>query len=379
MSHRTEQAVPWYVWCAVVAVTSAMAGSHWDIAWHRSIGRDTFWTPAHLAIHFGAVLAGISCGYLILATTFRPDPAARAASVSIWGFRGPLGAFLAAWGGIAMITSAPFDDWWHNAYGLDVKVLSPPHVVLVTGIIAIELGALILILGRMNRAEGDTRRRLNWLFLWVAAMTLICLFILAFEFNLRIYMHGGRFYRVVALIVPVVLAGVSRASALRWSSTIVMAFYSVFLMLMLWILPLGPAEPKLGPVFRQVTTLIPAEFPLLLIVPAVILDLLFAKLDGWNRWLQSLIAGLTFLLVFLAVQWPFADFLMSAAARNWFFGAIYFDYNLPPTSYYVRGLFLPTEESAAGFWFEMAGAAVLAVLTTRIGFAWGDWMRRIRR
>ncbi len=28
-----------------------------------------------------------------------------------------------------MITSAPFDDWWHNAYGLDVKILSPPHVV----------------------------------------------------------------------------------------------------------------------------------------------------------------------------------------------------------------------------------------------------------
>ena len=32
--------------------------------------------------------------------------------------------------------------------------------------------------------------------------------------------------------------------------------------------------------------------------------------------------------------------------------------------YYVRGLFLPSEESAAGFWFEMTGAAVLAVLTT---------------
>jgi hypothetical protein len=363
----------------VAAVTSAMVGSHWDIAWHRSIGRDTFWTPAHLAIHLGAVLAGLSCGYLILATTFRPDPAARAASVSIWGFRGPLGAFLAAWGGIGMITSAPFDDWWHNAYGLDVKVLSPPHVVLVTGIIAIELGALILILGRMNRSEGKVRRQLNWLFLWVAAMTLVCLFILAFEFNLRIYMHGGRFYRVIALIVPVLLAGVSRASALRWSSTIVMAFYSIFLLLMLWILPLGPAEPKLGPVFRQVTTLIPAEFPLLLIVPAIILDLVFAKLDGWNRWLQSLIAGLTFLLVFLAIQWPFADFLMSPLARNWFFGAIYFDYNLPPTSYYVRGLFLPTEESAAGFWFEMTGAAILAVITTRIGMAWGDWMRGIRR
>jgi len=26
------------------------------------------------------------------------------------GFRGPLGCFIAAWGGIAMLTSAPFDN-----------------------------------------------------------------------------------------------------------------------------------------------------------------------------------------------------------------------------------------------------------------------------
>ena len=76
--------------------------------------------------------------------------------MKIWGFRGPLGAFIAAWGGVAMITSAPFDDWWHSAYGLDVKILSPPHVLLIAGILAVQLGTLILILGMMNRvARGD--------------------------------------------------------------------------------------------------------------------------------------------------------------------------------------------------------------------------------
>ena len=62
--------IPWYVWCAAVAVTSAMVGGQWDISWHRSIGRDTFWTPAHIAIYMCGVLAGLSCGYLILSTTF---------------------------------------------------------------------------------------------------------------------------------------------------------------------------------------------------------------------------------------------------------------------------------------------------------------------
>src|SRR4026207_674589 len=104
--HSAEEtaAIPWYVWCSAIAVTSAMVGAHWDISWHRSIGRDTFWTPAHIAIYMCGVLAGISCGYLILSTTFNPLSALRDASVQIWGFRGPLGAFIASWGGVAMIT-----------------------------------------------------------------------------------------------------------------------------------------------------------------------------------------------------------------------------------------------------------------------------------
>src|SRR5579859_3584477 len=169
---------PWYVWLAVVSVTSAMIGGHWDISWHRSIGRDTFWTPAHIAIHLCGVLAGISSAYLIFSTTLRPDAPLRECSVRMWGFRGPLGAFIAAWGGVAMISSAPFDNWWHNAYGLDVKILSPPHMVLASGIFAVHAGALLLILGQMNRAEGAFERRLRVLFLYVGGMILVCLTVL---------------------------------------------------------------------------------------------------------------------------------------------------------------------------------------------------------
>ena len=53
-----------------------------------------------------------------------------------------------------MLTSAPFDNWWHSAYGLDVEIVSPPHVLLIGGILAVQLGVLILILGCMNRTEG---------------------------------------------------------------------------------------------------------------------------------------------------------------------------------------------------------------------------------
>src|ERR1700751_3319890 len=151
--------IPWYLWCAALAVTSVTIGAHWDVSWHRSIGRDSFWTPAHMAIYACGILAGICCGYLILNTTFRRVPELLASSVSVFGFRAPLGAFLAAWGGVAMLTSAPFDNWWHNAYGLDVKIVSPPHTVLMLGIWAVCLGSLFLIVAAMNRAEVATGQK----------------------------------------------------------------------------------------------------------------------------------------------------------------------------------------------------------------------------
>jgi hypothetical protein len=48
------------------------------------------------------------------------------------------GGWVCIWGALAMLTSAPFDDWWHNAYGLDVKIVSPPHMIW-RGMIAIEV------------------------------------------------------------------------------------------------------------------------------------------------------------------------------------------------------------------------------------------------
>src|SRR6516225_4776188 len=183
-----------------------MTGIHWDISWHRSIGRDTFWTPAHIDIYFCGVLAGISCAYLILAATFRRESALHKAGVTLWGFRGPLGAFIAAWGGIAMLASAPFDDWWHNAYGLDVKILSPPHMVLAIGLIAVHVGALILILGQMNRVEGAARGRLRMLYLYVAGMILVSLSILQMEMVFRSAMHQVHEYHLIAMIAPIVLA-----------------------------------------------------------------------------------------------------------------------------------------------------------------------------
>src|SRR3989441_11464081 len=82
--------IPWFLWCAALAVTSAYVGGYWDISWHRSIGRDSFWTAPHLLIYACGVLAGVSSGFLICSTTFGRDNGMRATSARIWGLRAPI-------------------------------------------------------------------------------------------------------------------------------------------------------------------------------------------------------------------------------------------------------------------------------------------------
>ena len=370
--------IPWFIWASVAGVTSAIIGGHWDISWHRSIGRDDFWTPAHMAIYACGIIAGISSAYLILATTFGIGSYPKEAAVRMWGFRGPVGAFLTAWGGVAMLTSAPFDDWWHNAYGLDVKIVSPPHVLLILGILAIQTGALLLMLGYMNRATGSLKRQYDYLFVYTGGMILLLLTVFIMEFTGRIYAHSGMYYRTVGLAIPAVLVAVTLASNLRWAGTIIAGIYTIFMLGFVWILPLFPAEPKLGPVLNPVTFFVPPQFPLLLLVPAIALDMLWPGLRKRGKWTQAILAGIVFLAVFLAVQWPFSDFLMSEAARNRFFGAHYQDYATGPNSYITRGIFFH-ERTSRDFWTNMGLAVAASVLMCRLGIACADGMRKVQR
>jgi hypothetical protein len=373
------QRVPWHVWASTLAVTATSVGLYWDISWHMSIGRDTFWTPAHLGIHFGAVVAGVSSAFLILSTTFGRRRDRRGAAVKLWGFYGPLGAFVSLWGGLTMLTSAPFDDWWHNAFGLDVQIMSPPHVVLILGIFTLGLGGLFLIVSEMNRAEAKTRGKLNRAFLHAGCMLTILLLMLIYEYTDYTLAHSAIFYRVLALAMPPVLVGIARASGYRWAATKVAGIYFVLWLLALWLVPLVPAQAKLGPVYTPISHLVPLEFPLLLFAGAAALDFLLERMTASKKWLQAVVAGPGFVLVMMAVEWPMGSFLVSRLAENRVFGTGYYPYMQRPSDYHYAHEFWVYEKTRAEFWFGMAFAFVAAILTTRVGLAWGDWMRRVRR
>ena len=379
LADASLESIPWTIWCMVAGISSGVIGGHWDISWHMSVGRDTFWTPAHIMIQMTGVLVGVACGYMILTATFGDDMTAQNASVKIWGFRGPLGAFTATWGCVAMLTSAPFDNWWHNAYGLDVKIVSPPHTLLSLGSFAIKVGALALMAGLMNRSVEKVQRTLVWLSVFVGAVCVSQLVTILTIPTWPANMHTAKCYLAVAIAIPPVLIGPSWSLARRWACTLLATAYTAVALAFEWILPLIPAEPKLGPVYQHITHLIPLRFPLLLIVPAMMLDLLWSKSEKWGRWKLAAVSGPVFVLSFLAVQWPFANFLMSPGARNWVFGMAYFAYFDPAGFLYDPYKFEVAEKTPGEFWATMAVAVLVSILTARLGLAWGDWMRRMRR
>jgi hypothetical protein len=381
--------VPWYVHGVTAAATAVYVGVIWDISWHMTIGRDTFWSPPHLMTYLAALLVGVSCGYVAVKTSFAGTAHERAQSVGFWGLRAPLGAWVCTWGAFAMLTSAPFDNWWHNAYGLDVKIISPPHTVLSLGMYAIVIGALLMILAWLNRARhaGSDRppRQLELLYVYVAGLALSMVAIYTTEYSFRGFQHGATFYRISALAFPVMLVATARASTMRWAATSIALIYMASRIVPGWVLPLFAAEPKLGPVYTPIDHMVPMQFPLLLIAPAVVIDLVLqrtGKEDAPSRrdWLLAPVLGAAFLASFLIVQWPFADFLHSPAARNWFFFADEFGYMLPATSDARNYRYYGAESLASGsFWLGMVAALGYAALSARAGLAWGRWMRRVQR
>lgn len=335
-----------------------------------------------MAIQLCGVLTGLVCAWTVLRTSLAGPAHARAAAVRVLGLQGPWGSFLAAWGGVAMVVSAPFDDFWHRTYGLDEVMLSPPHVVLLGGGMAVQAGLLLLVMAERNRTRVPARRKvLGALVLYLWGMSVASYLILCLDFIPRIFQHSGTFYRAVCLGVPLVLAAAWRtAGDWRFPAARAASVYTALLAGFVWVLPLFPATPRLGPVYVNLTHMVPPEFPLLLIVPAAALDVVLGRVEGRlaRPWVGALGGG-TFFGVFLAVQWPFASFLMSPAARNAFFGTIYFPFSTHPDSPGFRYVFQAVEHTPERFWLNLALSLALAAGGVWAGLGVGDWMRRVQR
>src|SRR5262245_36944322 len=102
------------VWLGLIASLLLMVGGVWDIAWHHTRGRDTFWSPPHLVLYSGVGVMGLVCLGMALLTTAgrRASSEAEPPRVELWGLRAPRGFALAGAGALGAVLSVPFDEAW---------------------------------------------------------------------------------------------------------------------------------------------------------------------------------------------------------------------------------------------------------------------------
>ncbi len=193
------------------------------------------------------------------------------------------------------------------------------------------------------------------------------------------FQHSSYFYLVTCSSFPMIFVA-ARASRVPWPATRVALVYTAIRLLVVWGLPLFPGEPRIGPVSFRPTHMVPPDFPLLLLGPAVAVDLLQRVERAHRHWSGGILAGVTLFLAFLAVQWPFASFLASPGARNAVFAGDNFWFFLRLDSYIANHVFYP--------WDAFHGqhpktallcAMLLSVLAAQIGLFGQRWLSRLQR
>jgi hypothetical protein len=102
-----------------------------------------------------------------------------------------------------------------------------------------------------------------------------------------------------------------------------------------------------------------------------------------SDWLIAALMGVGFVLAMLIVHWPFAGFMLSPAARNFVFAADQWPYMYPLSEW--RYLYWNLNVQDDGTWDAIAFlkilgfAAVVGMVSARVGLAWGNFTRRVRR
>src|SRR5439155_1267506 len=205
---------------AIVSGAAGMVGVYLDTAWHRTVGRDSFFILPHVFIYCGGLgVLGAALTSVARATLGRAEDFG-GPILRLRRLRLPLGFAVTALGIFVIMAAAPVDAWWHATFGKDVLIWSPPHLQLHLGAGVAAIGLLFAVAAQ--RGRGALARA--WL--WRGAMLAVLVdlvhrghFILAHYTMLPHARTPDLYPFLVALLVPVVLVAAARAVG-PWAPTL---------------------------------------------------------------------------------------------------------------------------------------------------------------
>lgn len=230
---------------ALGGFVAALFGTYWDDAWHTEVGRDTFFIAPHLVLYAGISLAGGALTVWL------------ALNVRRVGLRAALErrSLLLALAGVALtLIAAPIDNAWHQAFGRDAVLWSPPHMLGVGGSVMIAAALLLELANEVGRSLRWTLAGLTA----AAALLAVCA-IPVLEYETDVPQFDPLFYLPVLGTGVAFALGLIRAVVpLRYAATAAAVGYAVVSVIMAIALAIGGMPLPLLP---------------LVLVPALALDL----------------------------------------------------------------------------------------------------------
>lgn len=220
---------PVYGALAAAAGAVSLFATYWDDAWHTDIGRDTALIPPHLALYGGVAITGlVVVGWALVALV-------RTRSISA-AARQP-GLFLAGLGGAVTLAAAPLDAFWHDRFGRDAVLWSPPHMLVVFASATMAIG---LLAGMRPTKRGLVEAALSALVLGSVMMTVL-------EYDTDVPQFSQTLYLPVVLVSGLFTVAVVRGLVPRsYAVTRMLAFYiAMRLLVVAALLLLGRSTPDL--------------------------------------------------------------------------------------------------------------------------------------
>lgn len=252
---------------------AALFGTYWDEAWHTDVGRDTFWSPPHMLLYAGPALVTVALTLWLAAAYLQLGRLRRVFT------QGPLA--LGVVGAAVTVASAPVDDLWHDVFGRDAVLFSPPHTMGLVGILMLFASVLI---------ESTRRRAGHWLTPFSSAAILGGFAVLTFEWDADVPQFANVFYLpILSGAAALALGVVHRVVRDRWIGVRAALVYTGLMGAVVGFLNImGHSAP-----------ILPA-----LLLPAVVFDVVAQRRTA--RWLWST----AFALAVYAVYVPYLNFLL---------------------------------------------------------------------
>jgi len=168
----------WIYFLVAIGVALQVGAANWDIIWHGVVNVESFFTPPHTVLYSGVGLSLIATVAGIIFSTRQKTSLKKPFSIY---YKIPNPLKLIALGCLVEVFSGQFDNWWHANFGFD-GLLSPPHLMLISGMLLSILGALIGIhLSEIHKKFKILSEMICYGILWMIIINFVFMFTLPFS------------------------------------------------------------------------------------------------------------------------------------------------------------------------------------------------------